>query len=86
MQPISAQISIYPLRQQSLTGPIEGLVSTLRSHGLKVRPGTMSTIVSGDVESVFDGLKQAFEQAAEHAQVVMVATFSNACPVDDQEP
>ncbi|HEX9725265.1 MAG TPA: YkoF family thiamine/hydroxymethylpyrimidine-binding protein [Vicinamibacteria bacterium] len=86
MKPISAQISIYPLRQQSLTGPIEGLVSTLRSRGLQVQPGTMSTIVSGDVESLFDGLKQAFEQAAEHAHIVMVATFSNACPLDDHEP
>jgi uncharacterized protein YqgV (UPF0045/DUF77 family) len=82
MPPISAQISLYPLRQESLGEPIDELVSILRSHQLEVRVGPMSTLVLGDSEVLFDGLKRAFHNAAERGHVAMVATFSNACPVD----
>lgn len=82
MQPVAAQISLYPLRQTSLSQPIDELLSVLRARGLDVRPGIMSSLVVGDAEDVFDGLKQAFERASERGDVVMVATFSNACPAE----
>jgi uncharacterized protein YqgV (UPF0045/DUF77 family) len=79
-QPISAQISLYPLRQESLAESIEELLRTLRSRGLDVRPGVMSTLVVGEAAALFGGLAQAFQEATDHGPVVMVATFSNACP------
>jgi uncharacterized protein YqgV (UPF0045/DUF77 family) len=82
MQTISAQISLYPLRQESLAAPIDELVNALRSRGLQVSPGAMSTLVLGDAENLFDGLKQAFQRATQGGHVVMVATFSNACPIE----
>lgn len=82
VHPISAQISLYPLRQTSLSEPIEDLLRSLRSRGLDVRPGPMSALVVGEAGALFDALEQAFREAAEGGQVVMVATFSNACPID----
>jgi hypothetical protein len=79
-QPISAQISLYPLHQESLAEPIEELLRTLRSRGLEVRPGVMSALVVGEGDALFGGLAQAFQEATDRGLVVMVATFSNACP------
>lgn len=86
MQLISAQVSLYPLRQMSLSEPIDHLLRALDSRGLEVRPGPMSTLVLGSTEDLFDGLKQAFQEAADRGQVVMVATFSNACSAERPEP
>jgi uncharacterized protein YqgV (UPF0045/DUF77 family) len=63
----------------SLSGPIDKLLRVLDARGLEVRPGAMSTLVLGSTEALFDGLKSAFQEAADGGQVVMVATFSNAC-------
>jgi uncharacterized protein YqgV (UPF0045/DUF77 family) len=82
MKLISAQVSLYPLRQASLSEPIDPLLHALESQDLEVRPGPMSTLVLGTVEAVFEGLQKAFQDAAERGQVVMVATFSNACAVE----
>ncbi len=77
---ISAQVSLYPLRQAHLSPAIEQALHLFQTHGLDVRPGEMSTLVTGDDEAVFTGLKQLFEQAAQQGDVVMVVTLSNACP------
>jgi uncharacterized protein YqgV (UPF0045/DUF77 family) len=81
MNPISAQVSLYPLRQAHLSPSISGMLEALRSRGLVVKPGTMSTLVIGDTEVLFDGLKAAFQSAAATADVVMIVSFSNCCPM-----
>lgn len=86
MQILSAQVSLYPLRQTSLSEPIDHFLRVLDSHGLEVRPGPMSTLVLGNTEALFDGLKQAFQEATDSGQVVLVATFSNACSTGKPEP
>ena len=86
MQLISAQVSLYPLRQMSLSEPIDHLLRVLDSRGLEVRPGPMSTLVLGSTEALFDGLKQAFQEAADRGQVAMVATISNACAIETTQP
>ena len=78
---ISAQVSIYPLRQPHLTPAIAEWSKTLREAGLDVRAGAMSTLVVGDCGAVFDGLKEAFRSAAAVGDVVMVVSVSNCCPV-----
>jgi uncharacterized protein YqgV (UPF0045/DUF77 family) len=45
MANISAQVSVYPLRQEHLSPAIEQTLSVFRDHGCKARPGTMSTLV-----------------------------------------
>jgi tRNA-Thr(GGU) m(6)t(6)A37 methyltransferase TsaA len=40
----------------------------------------MSSVIAGDDAAVFAALQEAFRRVAEQGQVVMVVTFSNACP------
>jgi tRNA-Thr(GGU) m(6)t(6)A37 methyltransferase TsaA len=77
---ISAQVSLYPLGQASLSPAIDEALQVIREYGLDVEPGAMSSVVVGEHAAVFDALQEAFRRAAEHCHVVMVVTFSNACP------
>jgi uncharacterized protein YqgV (UPF0045/DUF77 family) len=78
---IAAQVSIYPLRQPALSPTIEAALDVFQEFGLEVEAGAMSTVITGEDESVFGALRQAFAQATEAGEVVMVVTISNACPV-----
>jgi len=77
---ITAQVSLYPLRQESLSPAIDEALQTFREHGLSVESGAMSSVISGDDTAIFAALQEAFRRVAEQGQVVMVVTFSNACP------
>ena len=77
---ISAQVSLYPLRQASIGPAIREAVRVLRQRELKTSVGEMSTLVWGEEEMVFDALQAVFHQSAERGDVVMIVTFSNACP------
>jgi uncharacterized protein YqgV (UPF0045/DUF77 family) len=78
---ISAQISLYPLKQQKLSPAIEEAWKILEENQLDLKKGEMSTLVSGEAEKVFGTIKEVFLKAAELGPVSMVVTFSNACPV-----
>jgi uncharacterized protein YqgV (UPF0045/DUF77 family) len=78
---ISAQISIYPLRQEHLSPAIEAVRTALAARDLRPQIGPMSTVVTGDAGVVFAALQEAFAQAAATGHVVMTVTVSNACPV-----
>ena len=81
MTGISAQVSLYPLGQDFLSPVINEALRVFREHGLDVEPGVMSCLLVGEDTAVFDALQEAFRRAAEYGPVVMVAAFSNACPV-----
>jgi uncharacterized protein YqgV (UPF0045/DUF77 family) len=81
----SAQVSLYPLGQEDLSPVINEALNIFRHHGLDVRPGSMSTLISGDDATVFSALQEAFQRAAKESRVVMVVTFSNACPLPGLE-
>lgn len=78
---VSAQVSLYPLRERALSPAIEAFRGALDRAGLDVETGAMSTLVTGDSSRLFAALAEAFEQAARDRQVVVVVTVSNACPV-----
>lgn len=80
---VSAQVAIYPLRQQRLTPAVEAVQHALRQKGLQTQPGPMSTYVVGDEAVVFAALQEAFAQASRNGHVVMTVTLSNACPIPD---
>jgi len=80
MSVISAQVSLYPLRQESIGPAIREAVRILRQHGLETRIGEMSTLAWGEEQALFDALREAFRQAAEYGDTVMVVTLSDACP------
>ena len=77
---VSAQISIYPLRQEKLTPAINAVREALETRGLTPDVGPMSTAVTGDSAAVFLGLQQAFEAASVKGDTVVTITVSNACP------
>jgi uncharacterized protein YqgV (UPF0045/DUF77 family) len=82
---ISAQVSLYPLGQADLLPVIDKALNIFRLHGLDVTPGSMSTLISGDDSVVFSALQEAFQHAAKESRLVMVTTFSNACPAFKSE-
>ncbi len=77
---LSAQLSIYPLRQPSLSLTINEALEVLQRFGLNVFKGSMSTLVLGQQNKVWSALKKVFSTASSHGQVVMIITLSNACP------
>ena len=79
----SAQIAIYPLRQEHLTPAIEAVQQALRDSGLRAEPGPMSTYVVGEDQAIFTALQEAFARACRLGHVVMTVTISNACPIPD---
>jgi tRNA-Thr(GGU) m(6)t(6)A37 methyltransferase TsaA len=83
---VMAQVSLYPLRQPTLSPAIDEAVRIFRTRGLDVTPGAMSTLLSGDGAQVFKALNIAFDRAASPGHAVMVVTVSNACPVPDRPP
>ena len=60
---------------------IEKVLEVFREHSLDVSPGAMSSIVTGEDDSLFEALKEAFQNASQEAEIVMIVTISNACPV-----
>jgi uncharacterized protein YqgV (UPF0045/DUF77 family) len=78
---ISAQISLYPLKQEKLSPTIETAWKVLEEKGLSLQKGGMSTVVAGGAEEVFAAVQEVFLNSAEIGPVSMVVTFSNACPI-----
>lgn len=79
----SAQISVYPLRQDRLGPAIEAVRASLAARGLVAKVGPMSTTVVGEDALIFTALGEAFAKAGALGQVVMSVTVSNACPIPD---
>jgi uncharacterized protein YqgV (UPF0045/DUF77 family) len=77
---VQAEVSLYPLRQNDLTEPIQQFAESVKSSNVNVKTGTMSSVISGDSQIVFQGVQRAFEQAARKYQVVLTMKISNACP------
>ena len=87
-QNLSAQMSLYPLRQKSLSPAITEALSVLSGYGLQVVPGSMSSILIGPTDDLFAALQEVYTRAAAKGDVVMVLTLSNACPApaaDEEE-
>ena len=81
MTGISAQVSLYLLRQPHLSSAIDDALEIFHARGLRVVPGSMSTVITGNIDEVFEGLREALQRAIDEDEVVMAVTFSNACPV-----
>ena len=77
---LQSEISLYPLRTEKLSKPIEAFCRLLSEAGLKIKPGPMSSHIVGDSAVIFPALQQAFEHVADKNEVVMTLKISNACP------
>jgi uncharacterized protein YqgV (UPF0045/DUF77 family) len=76
---ITAEISLYPLRDDYLP-KIEAFIRNVRrTPGLEIRINQMSTQVRGEIGEVMPTLQRAIEASfADGAAEVLVAKFLNA--------
>jgi uncharacterized protein YqgV (UPF0045/DUF77 family) len=81
---ISAQISLYPLKQEKFSPAIEEAWKVMEEFCLQLKKGEMSTVVKGEAEKVFPALQAGFLRSAEYGPLSMVMILSNACPCDSQ--
>jgi uncharacterized protein YqgV (UPF0045/DUF77 family) len=79
---VQAEISVYPLRTKSLSGPVEEFCKILRKQKLEIKTTAMSTFVRGESRDLFKACMEAFEQLAQKYETVMSIKISNACPAD----
>jgi len=77
---VQTEISLYPLREDELTRPIQQFIQVLKSKDLNIEIGSMSTLITGEESVVFENLQKAFEKIAQKYEIVMTAKISNACP------
>ncbi len=77
---VQMQISIYPLKTKSLSEPIREFCRILEDKGLKIQTRTMDTLLMGESDTIFQSVREAFEQIAEKYNIVMDFKISNACP------
>jgi len=78
---LAAQVSIYPLRKTDLSQAIDMALDVFKKYELEITAGAMSSIISGEDENLFSAIKEAMQKTSEQGEIVMVVTFSNACPV-----
>jgi len=79
---VQAEISIYSLRTQTLSEPVEEFCRILRAHDLEIKTTAMSTFIRGESRDLFKACDEAFEQLAKKYEVVINMKISNACPED----
>lgn len=79
---VQVQISIYPLKTKSLSEPIDEFCRILKDKDLKVQTRTMDSLLIGESDTIFNSVREAFEQIAEKYNIVMDFKISNACPLD----
>jgi uncharacterized protein YqgV (UPF0045/DUF77 family) len=84
-QDLAAQVSLYPLRQSALSPTIDEALSILANYGLRVVPGAMSSMISGQPATLWAALQAVYTRAAAKGDVVMIVTLSNACPSPEIE-
>ena len=77
---VQAEIRLYPLRTSDLGEPIGRFVELLRQEGLDVDIGPLSTQVIGDSKVLLAALAEAFQDAAERGDMVLLLKVSNSCP------
>jgi len=77
---IQAQVSIYPLKTEALAQPVEEFCRRLQNRGLTVTTQSMSTLIAGESDGVFQAIKGAFQALAAEYDIVMDLKVSNACP------
>lgn len=76
---IGAQISIYPLREKTITETLNIFWEELNSRGIQYEVNSFSTIIWMEEDELFKFLSDAYKKLREKS-IVMVVTISNACP------
>jgi uncharacterized protein YqgV (UPF0045/DUF77 family) len=79
---VGCQFSVYPLRQESIDAPVQAAIKAAAEH-CSVRVGNLSTLMWGDEDQVFAGLRQAYKAVQEYGSAVLIATLAAGIPGDE---
>jgi uncharacterized protein YqgV (UPF0045/DUF77 family) len=82
---IQAELSLYPLKTEEISSSIDDFLRALAQKGISIDPGQMSTVASGESGALFRAISESFEEVAELNEIVLIAKFSNACPLSRKE-
>ncbi|MDI6861535.1 MAG: YkoF family thiamine/hydroxymethylpyrimidine-binding protein [Caldisericia bacterium] len=76
---IGAQISIYPLKEKTITETLNIFWEELNSRGIQYEVNSFATIIWMEEDELFKFLNDAYKKLREKS-IVMVITISNVCP------
>lgn len=83
---IACQMSLYPLGTGDFTALISDAVGSLKpleERGLRLDVGSMSTVVTGPDDVVWQAVRLLFDTAVgDGNRIVLTTTFSNECGCD----
>ena len=79
---VGCQLSVYPLRQSDVDTPVQDVIKAAAAH-CSVRVGNLSTLIWGEEDQVFAGLRDAYRVAQLHGPAVVVATLASGIPSDE---
>lgn len=79
---VGIQVSIYPLREKSLSPALNKFWERLEERKFKFEVNSFATIIWGEEDRIFDSLKEIWKEIAKDRSIVMVVTLSNACTPD----
>ncbi len=80
---VQAEVSFYPLAQDHMSGSLDRFCRAVSAiDGLNVSTGSMSSVISGESDTVMHSLAQAIEIAGEDLRFVLVCKISNSCPFE----
>jgi uncharacterized protein YqgV (UPF0045/DUF77 family) len=77
---ISLQISVYAL-DANVREAVHAYLDALDAVGLQRDTGTMSTVVWGEADEIWEGLRKAYEAVASKHKVVVNVGMSNIAPL-----
>ena len=83
---IQAEVSLYPLGERDALPEILALIGALRAAGLRVDPGPLSTLVSGECQAVFATLGTAYARTARQGRRVLVLKIVNGPAETAEDP
>lgn len=76
---IGAQVSIYPLREKTITETLNIFWEELNLRGIQYEINSFSTIIWMEEDELFKFLNDVYKKLKEKS-IVMVVTISNVCP------
>lgn len=76
---VGAQISIYPLKEKTISETLNLFWEELEKRGVKYEVNSFSTIIWMEEDELFKFLSEVYNKLKEK-RIVIVITLSNACP------
>lgn len=77
---ISVQVSVYSL-DGNVREAVHAYLDALDASGLERDTGTMSTVIWGEAEEIWKGLRSAYEAVAMKYKIVVNIGMSNIAPL-----